>query len=247
MQSKFIGFALLGLAVLVMFSFPAFFSGFIMFAAIVPAGLVGNLQGKVGNFVFAKWKSIKTLRAYQPQVRQNETPALLAQRLRFSLIQHVASVAINFIKSGYRNFATEMSQYNYFISQNIGSAITGAYPNLSRDYTKLKFSAGTLLGLSGYSITGYSVADCSIGWSDNQGEANALATDVVSCLVVCEGSELTGIVKSFGGDQRVDEEITTTLPQHFIGKTAHFYATVVSLDGQLVSDSQYVGSHVITA
>lgn len=247
MQSKFMGFALLALVVLGMFLFPAFFSGFFMFAAVVPAGLVGNLQGKVGNFVYAKWKAIKTVRAYQPQVRQNNTPKLLAQRLKFRLIQHLGSVAINFIISGYRHFASKMSQYNYFISQNIATGITGVYPNLVLNYPALKFSSGTLLGLSGFSVNSWSLADCSVQWVTNGGEANALDTDLVDILLVCEGSELTGIVKSFGGESRGDEEAQTTLPQHFQGKTAHFYATCRSIDGKLISDSQYIGSKVIAA
>ena len=247
MFSKFTAFAILSLVVLGMFAFPAFFSGVLMFAAIVPAGLVGNLSGKTGNFVFAKWKSIKTLRAYQPQVRQSDSQALAAQRLRFSLIQHVASVAINFIKSGFRNYATNMSEYNYFMKQNLSTGTTGVYPNIVRDYAELKFSAGTLLGANDASITSADKDGFTITFTDNSGEANALNSDLASCLLVCEGSELTGIVKSTAPQPRENGECSTTLPLHWIGKTVHVYLTFVSADGQLVSDSQYVGDTVVIA
>ncbi len=244
---RLIGLVYLASLLVLLIAFPSSAISFVSTAALIPAGLVGKLSGKTGNFVFAKWKSIATLRAYQPQVRQTNTPAILAQRQRFTLIQHAASVCISFINSGYRHFASNMSQYNYFIKQNIATGISGVYPALTRNYPALKFSSGTLLGLYDMVISSWTMNDILVTWANNSGQANALGTDLIDILIVCEGSELTGIVKSFGGDSRTSLEASTTVPGNFVGKTAHFFATARSLDGTLISDSQYIGSKVIGA
>lgn len=220
--------------------FPAI--GIVSLCAILPAGLIGSGSGKMGNVVLSKWKSIKTVRAYQPIVRQNETTPLLTQRSRFRIFQHVASACIAAINIGFQKFTSNMSAYNYFIKQNIMNAMTGSYPSWTVDFSKLKFSSGTLEGVDDPANSAHTVSQWEVEWTDNSGIGAALATDKVYLLLVKDGSELTGGVKLCSPVNRSVGISVTTLPAAWAGQTLSQYLIIVSLDGQRVSDSQYVGS-----
>ena len=203
-RRMFAGIACLALVILVVFVSNPILGG-VSLAGLLPAGLIGNGSGKVGNIVLSKWKSIATVRAYQPNVRQNETTALLTVRDRFKKVQHVASVCIAFANIGFQKFTSNMSAYNYFIKQNITTALSGSYPSFAYDYSEFVFSAGTLVNPDDAYAATFTDTSVTIAWTDNSGIGNALATDIPYALVICEGSDLTGLVKMHTAGTREDE------------------------------------------
>ncbi|MEI7595596.1 MAG: DUF6266 family protein [Bacteroidota bacterium] len=62
-------------------------------------GFLGNASGKLGNVVFSKWKDLQTVRQYQPDVQDANSPEQQKQRSRMvALLQLLKPLNKNFIK-----------------------------------------------------------------------------------------------------------------------------------------------------
>lgn len=83
-----------------------------------------GLRGKVGNFVFSKWKGIETARGYNPNPANPRTDAQLSARSRITMLVAQYRANARFLSSMYAYKAVKQSAYNAFISaQNVRDLI----------------------------------------------------------------------------------------------------------------------------
>lgn len=173
------------------------------FFAIITAGIMSTVKGKVGGIVGSTWKGINTLREYKIPANPQSAGQVL-QRNRFATIQSFASQLLSTIITTYWNpFAIKMSGYNYFIQQNIAAlAPTTYYLTTSNVMSKgslepVKTVAGTL---SGGVVT--------ITW-DKQIIGNGSLTDNILLVVVNKETFATYVED--GTDTRDDETGNVTV------------------------------------
>lgn len=208
----------------------------------------GTIKGKVGNVVGTVWNGIKVVKTLAEDVTQPNTTAQLDQKQKFSLIQALVSGILAIVHVGFKFFTNKTSPYSACIGANLPGAISGASPDFGIDYEKLVVAQGSLYGQDDASVTNWTANAMLAAWSSVAGQSNALATDKVRALVVCETSDIATKVKAIIVETtRDDEELSWIVPHTFEGETANVYLFFESADGQLISDSLHIGRSEILA
>lgn len=88
--------------------------------AIIDAGILGGLSGKIGNVVGSSWKGISYLRIKAARRANPRTVDQVNQRNKFSSVVRLASELLYPLIHPYWNSeAVRMSGYNLFVSRNI--------------------------------------------------------------------------------------------------------------------------------
>jgi len=206
-------------------------------------GILGGFSGKVGTVVGSIWKGICTMRALAASVANPRTPAQLEQRARFTLLIHFLQTMTAFLRVGFKSQAKGMSEFNAAFKLNIANAITGVYPALAIDYTKVVLSRGPLAGALNPSITSTVEGVLDVTWDNNSTEANASPTDKVMLVAYNPTRQLAVTVA--GGSTRITGTHTLTLPDNFVGEAVECYIGFQNANQSEVSNSQYVNSVIV--
>lgn len=90
--------------------------------AIVQNPLIGRTRQKFGNSIFQKWKQHNVIRTKPLQVANPRTRAQMAQRSRLAFVLAIFRAVSGIVKIGYKRQATNMTEYNAFMSYNINNA-----------------------------------------------------------------------------------------------------------------------------
>lgn len=143
--------------------------------ATIKQGILGGFSGKVGNIVGSSWKGIATVKSLPLSVANPRTVAQTAQRNKMSTMVRFSRLLLAAIIQPYWNpFAQRQSGYNRFVSENIAEV------NESGIVTPQNFfiTRGSLLGVQSLSATASAGGNSiTLTWSNNSGQADALATD----------------------------------------------------------------------
>lgn len=198
----------------------------------------------MGNIIGASWKGINYIRIKPVSVANPRTPGQVNQRNKFSASIEFLQPLKSFIDLGYKFYKNKQSAFNAAMSYVLNNAITGSAPDFTVDYPAALLSRGSLTKPVGESLTMGS-EQVQIGWFDNSGLGNALATDVA--MVVVYNPAKKDAVSSLEDAFRSDSAITIAVSSDYIGDTVQVYMAFISADGNLVSDSVHVGSGVIIA
>ncbi len=157
-------------------------------------GFLEGGSGSIGNFVSYERHGKYFLRSKPTSVKQPNTPAQLAARQRFALVQAFASSIRSYAKFGFAAYAHTRTAYAASISWNLKHALTGIYPDQMIDFSKARVSNG--IRPLPESIT-MSVEDegLRINWQDTVGFSELYRNDAVSLLLL--SSEEQWIEKYF--------------------------------------------------
>jgi hypothetical protein len=112
--------------------------------AIVKKGVLEESSGRIGNLVICRRNGRTYVRMLPAEVKQPNTPKQLEYRMRFALVQRFLSPILPFLKIGFGPTAEGRTAYNAAMSYNLQHALTGAYPDISIDYSNARVSLGTL-------------------------------------------------------------------------------------------------------
>lgn len=195
---------------------------------IYKQGWFGAYTGRVGNVIGTMWKGRAVLRIRPASVANPNTLAQQTQRLKFKIVTSFINLHDSLIKIGYSAYEKTLTPFNSALKYNISNAITGTFPDLSLDLTKVKISQGKLANLKEPVITSTAPGTVKIDWNDNTGTEGAKATDKLYLSVVDPASS-----EVFIGDAdvtRLDETAILTLPEGWSGRT-------VSVIGFLTSET----------
>lgn len=203
---------------------------------VIKRGILGGFSGKVANVIGGAWKGIAYMRSLPLSVANPRTAGQVTQRNGMSAcVAFSKQILAGIIKPLWDRFSEGMSGYNAFVKANVQSA----FPNGVIVPAQLKTSQGSLLGVSG--LTGSAVAatnQVALGWDDNSGTGNALATDEV--YVVCLNED-TGEV-TVPALTEVRDNTSLAFDGGDIGPAQNIsvYFSLKSADGFKVSNSQRV-------
>ena len=105
-------------------------------------GILGNFSGKVGTVVGSKWRGVWVMRGLTDAKRGKPNPAQQQQQAKFTLMVKFLQPLSSLVGLTYDTSPAEMSGFNKAFSDNIRNAITGVYPALAIDYSKVILSKG---------------------------------------------------------------------------------------------------------
>lgn len=109
-------------------------------------GILGGVSGQVGNVIGGTWKGIDYLRIKPSSVANPKTPDQVDQRTKFVTVLRFLQPITEFLRTGFKKYASGMTQFNSAMSYNLNNAVTGTYPNYSIDYPNALVSRGNLAG-----------------------------------------------------------------------------------------------------
>lgn len=209
-------------------------------------GVFGFWRGKVGNVVGRVRQGQNVYSIYQPSVANPRTPAQVTGRSKFTLISQLISTLLGFIKVGFASLDGYVrgSAFSSAVGLNLKTEgiVTGTYPNLEIDYSKVKVSDGKIdlpFNPSG-SAEGNILT---VSWADNSGRGDALATD--KAMVLAYNSSTNECVFDLAVADRSARTGTLTMPTVWSGDTVEVWLAMERPDTKEVSDSTYLGSFTL--
>ncbi|WP_288955735.1 DUF6266 family protein [uncultured Polaribacter sp.] len=206
----------------------------------ISQGILGGLSGKVGNVIGGNWKGIDYLRIKPSSVKNPRTEGQVNQRNKFTITLEYLQATKDFIKIGYRAFATKKTEFNAAMSYILNNAVGGIAPNFTIDYSLALLSRGSLSGVLNGTTDLTTAGQVTFEWDDNSTEGNANVTDKAMVLVY-NPSKKESISILDGADRTVGSQLVT-IPGTYAGDTIELFMAFVSEDGKTVSNSIYLGS-----
>ena len=212
--------------------------------AKIKKGILGGISGTVGNVVGGNWRGIDYIRSKPSSVRNPNTEAQRAQRMRFRLVMSFLKKARPFITIGFRNGNQNQTEMNKAMSLNVREAISGTYPDLEIDPGALVISVGDLDGAVTAAVDFSVPQEATFTWSNDAAAGNASNDD--AAMVLLFNSEKQAVSYKLHGASRVDETVTLAVPASWSGDTISGYLAFRSETGRDVSSSQFLGTETIS-
>lgn len=206
--------------------------------AKIKLGILGPVSGKIGPVVGGVWKETAYLRKVPVLSTKKRTVAQIANEMKFKFIMQWLSPLSPFITVGFNRLATNKTESNVAYQLNL-PAITGTWPDLVIDYSKVIVSKGLLPVLNDPEIILAEANTVFLTWKKS-GAAKARYNDQVVLLLYCpELGFADGII---GGVKRADESCTYIFHEKLVGKQLEVYVSITSASRKMVSDSFYLGT-----
>jgi hypothetical protein len=205
-------------------------------------GVLGNVDGKIGNVTGAQWKGKATVRSRPgPRKKGSFTPRQQEQNAKFALMMGFLQQLTPLLNQTFDRSAKGMTGFNKAFAFNIVQAITGTFPSFTIDYSKVQLSRGSQTGVASATSTSPSAGQVVISWS-NTGGTTPQADDLA--YVAAYNQDINHWVYLQGVAQRKAGTVTLDLPG-LSGKAFHVYLGFTTSTG-LASNSFYVGQVTVS-
>lgn len=206
-------------------------------------GLIGSISGKVGDVVISEWNDIPVVRSTPKRRRKRFSAAQQAQQIRMAQIARFAAPIKKVLAIGFKGQAVKMSGYNAAVKDILRHAITGEYPNLRVNFSKVQISQGRFLNEANASAT---LQDGKIvfTWTYETADDQSIAGNDKAILVVyCDARG--NALYTLNGPERAAQTGSIAVGR-YEGYEVHTWLAFVSADGQTTSCSSYTGKLFIT-
>ncbi|MCD0487925.1 DUF6266 family protein [Pedobacter sp. MC2016-14] len=203
-------------------------------------GIFGAISGKIGPFVGGVWKGIPYIRMapQKPETPKPRSPAQLANEEKFKFANHWMVPFHPFITVGFANLAIRQTEISAALSVNY-KAITGVFPDLIVDYSKVMISKGDLPVLVDATVELIAEDAIKLSWPQND-HKDARFDDQLILAIYCPK---LGITDGFtGGIKRSAKECVFKFNENMVGLTLQIYVGLTSLNRKEISDSLHVGT-----
>lgn len=203
-------------------------------------GIFGPLSGKIGPLIGATWMDIPYVRG-EPEKKDNPAPRSTSQieneqKMKFTNI--VLMPFHPYIEVGFRLLAIRKTPLSAAYSHNFHHAVTGVYPDLGVDYSKMMISKGKHPGLFNPVMELTAADTLKIDWEDHP-DPKASFNDLVMLVVYAPAIHLSdGFI---GGVRRVAKTTVFSFDERMMGEELEVYIGVISSNGKKVADSVYMG------
>ncbi len=101
--------------------------------AKLSSGILGGISGTVGNVVGGRWRGIDYIRSKPVNVKNPNTEAQQAQRMRFKLVIEFLKRIRPLIRVGFQNGERNQTFFNRAMSVNLKEAVGCTFPDLALD------------------------------------------------------------------------------------------------------------------
>lgn len=168
------------------------------------------------------------------------TEAQMVQRARFTLVSQFLSPLNDLQQIGFQAYSSELTPFNAAFAANIDDAITGTYPTLTIDYTKVIIGKGRLLAPPPVTLATTVDARLDLTWINNASVDSTNGTDRLTILAYSPLKQ--EYVKQVSAAARSVGSYDLAVPTIWAGNTVHVWVYFVRVSGKISSNSQYVGS-----
>lgn len=205
-----------------------------------PNGPYSHPNGKIGGVVhyMLKGQCISRIVGVPPEKRSIKQKA---NQQAMSVIMNALRPALRFINAGFELQArnTVWNPHNLAVSYNKKHALTGQYPKLAVDYSKLRFSTGTV-PLADHLKMEKEGTGIRISWDpQTHPDQGDYADDMVMVLALFPSKNKADCV--LNATQRGTGHCFFDLDQA-AGKHAEIYVCFKSSDGTAISETAYLGN-----
>lgn len=203
-------------------------------------GIFGPVSGKLGSVVGGVWKGIPYIRRVPKKKKGKNAPRTVAQIANEQKMKFMNQVLVPFqpyINIGFEHLAIEKTALSAAYSVNFQQAITGVYPNLEVDYTKLCISSGKLPGLINpvVRLDGDTVK---LNWEKTEDNRTSFDDQLMLVLYAPALDLADGF---FGLAWRRNLQCNFKLNPRMFGQELEVYLSVTSIDRKLISNSVHLG------
>ncbi|MDV7187938.1 DUF6266 family protein [Lutibacter sp. TH_r2] len=206
----------------------------------ISQGILGGLSGKVGNVIGGTWKGIDYIRIKPSSVANPRTEGQVNQRNKFTVTLEYLQPNKDFIKLGYKSFATKKTEFNAAMSYVLNNAIGGVAPDFTIDYSNALLSRGSLSTPLNPTFDVSTPGNVTFEWDNNSDEGNANATDKAMILVYNPSRKES--IYILDGEVRTATTQMLSIPSSYAGDTIEVFMAFISEDGSQVSNSVYLGN-----
>jgi hypothetical protein len=207
-------------------------------------GILGGISGTVGNVVGGRWRGIDYIRTKPASVKNPNTPAQQAQRLKFKLVSRFLKQIQPLIVAGYGNTTGNKTAMNLASSYHLKEAISGTYPNLEIDPSKIRFSSGTLATADQAQADGSVTGVLMLNWNNIIVTGYGASTD--GALVLVYNTIKKESFYRMHGASRQDGTISLSIPVEWQGDDMAVFLAFRSEKGGESSNTQYLGTVTAT-
>lgn len=202
-------------------------------------GILGPVNGTVGTVVGSRWRGIDYIRSRPGKRTSAPTAAQAIQQAKFSLVTGFLQTMKAFLDISYKNVAVNMTGPNAALAQVMREAVTGIYPGITIDFSKVEVSAGAgLLNADAPTAASAIAGKIDYHWTDNSNNLDAKTSDKAMVLAYCD--DLKKTVYNTAAAQRSDLTAVLNVPA-FSGLAVHTWIVFISENGKKISAGLYTG------
>ena len=211
--------------------------------ATINQGILGPFSGKVGTVVGAIWKGIATIRSYNPNVTNPNTPAQQEQRAKFGLMVSFLRPFLALLNLGFGLKAIKQTAFNAAMKYNMANAITGVYPAFSIDYSKVLLGEGNLPAALNAAAVSVLANKIDFTWDDNSTEGGADPLDKI--VISVYHPVLKKAVSVIGAATRTAGTQTVTVPDVWASATVQTYIGFTNANEDVVSNIEFLAAVMV--
>lgn len=208
-------------------------------------GINGAYSGKVGNVVGSHWRDVDYVRSLPRPSGKPASDAQLAQRTRFALAVAFLSPIKDLLNLGFSDSEqASATGYNVALSHLLRNGMTGDYPVVEIDYSRVRISRGSLGAPVGLTIAETRPGEATVSWQPIINKFNAFADDSAVALVYNTNKAFFSVYENA---VREDGILSFALPAAFAGDVLETWVFMGHRDGLRTSNSVYAGQLTVTA
>jgi len=207
---------------------------------ILKNGILGSVQGKLGNLVYYTVKGKNRVRTIGKTKKPASAAQLQNQQEMRMVIQFLKAVS-EFIQVGFADVARRSgrSAYNMAVSYNKRHAVQGLQPDVFIDFEKVRLTEGILLAAVDATVV-LNTKGLEFSWTSPEHVYWSHAHDQVMMLayfpLLKEAAYvLYGAVRSACADQ-------LPIPPELLAEHMEVYISFISDDRKDIANSSYLGS-----
>lgn len=207
--------------------------------AKIKKGILGPVSGTIGPVVGATWKGISYIRT-KPKNRNKKsqrTPAQIAAQEKLKFMNLILVPFHEFITVGFANEAEQRTEISAAFSANYHTMISGVYPELKADYSKLVLSVGKLPMVYDVKMILENPEMIKLTWKSGVIK-DAVFNDQLMFVAYCP--ELDDAFGFTGGVNRAQKQCEVKIQEPFIGKKLEVYLSMTSFNRKAIANSIYL-------
>lgn len=202
-------------------------------------GILGGFSGKVGSVVGSTWKGINVIKSAPGKRTGTPSAKQLAQQSKFRVVIKFLRTFSALLAVTFRGYTSGESGINAAFSYNYHNAVTGVYPDLSIDYSKVLVSRGNLSNVTDPKVAAGLAGKLNFSWTNNGGTGNVSDSDQAVLVAYCPATKQS----VYSLDSALRKAGTAILDVTvFSGQPVETWLAFITTDGNEVSDSYYAGT-----
>jgi len=207
-------------------------------------GAFGGFRNKTGPLVGHIVNGQNVITSVPAKSSKPATAKQLDQRRKFGLVTSFLSWISGLIDKGFQEREQRQSPMNKAVQYNLLNAVTGVSPDFTINFARLKFSVGKCPLPSNMGAEGMPGAKINFVWGISYESKYGKDTDLVSLMVYNAEKDRFVVLENAAG--RTELGFVLQLPADFVGDTVHCYLNFISVTGQVVSNSEYLGELIVS-